>query len=92
MTKNVLFIIGGGPRIGHSVARKFLQQGDKVAIGRRNIQETTSAEGLGEALGVCLDVKKPESVQAAFDEVESKLGTPNIVVYNGKLNYIIYIG
>ncbi|OCL07915.1 hypothetical protein AOQ84DRAFT_389200 [Glonium stellatum] len=67
-------ILGGGPRIGHSVARKFLQEGYKVAIGRRNLQETTDSTGL--------DVTKPVSVEAAFREVESKLGIPNVVVYN----------
>lgn len=71
-------ILGGGPRIGHSVARKFLQEGYKVAIGRRNLQETTDSTGL--------DVTKPVSVEAAFREVESKLGIPNVVVYNGKLH------
>lgn len=89
MPGNVIFIIGGGPRIGHSVARKFLQQGYKVAIGRRNIQETTNSKGLEEAFGVYLDVTKPGTVQAAFDEVESKLETPNVVVYNGKLQHPI---
>ena len=80
----VLFIIGGGPRIGHSVAKRFLQQGYKVAVGRRNTQDTASSPELAGALPVSLDVTKPRSIEAAFDEVESKLGIPNVVVYNGR--------
>lgn len=84
MARNVLFIIGGGPRVGHSVAKKFLKEGYQVAIGRRNIQETAKAKGLEGVVPVYTDISKPESVEAAFREVESKLGTPNVVVYNGK--------
>ena len=80
----VLFIVGGGPRIGHSVAKRFLQQGYKVAVGRRNTQDTASSPELAGALPVSLDVTKPRSIEAAFDEVESKLGIPNVVVYNGR--------
>ncbi|KAH7016017.1 uncharacterized protein B0I36DRAFT_254748 [Microdochium trichocladiopsis] len=82
MPPKVLFILGGGPRIGHSVARKFLQEGYKVAIGRRNLQEAAESTGLDGVVPVYLDVTKPESVEAAFREVESKLGVPNVVVYN----------
>ncbi|KAL2130341.1 hypothetical protein VTI74DRAFT_6592 [Chaetomium olivicolor] len=78
LQQKVLFILGGGPRIGHAVAQKFLTQGYKVAIGRRNTDKT-NLEG---ALPVYVDVTKPETIEAAFREVESKLGVPNVVVYN----------
>lgn len=84
MTGKVLFIIGGGPRIGHSVAKKFIKGGYQVAIGRRNVKETAGAEWLEGVVPVYTDVSKPESVEAAFREVQAKLGTPNVVVYNGK--------
>ncbi|SPO07020.1 uncharacterized protein DNG_09714 [Cephalotrichum gorgonifer] len=82
MSSKVLFIIGGGPRIGHSVSKKFLREGYQVAIGRRNTEKTAGAEGLDGVVPVYTDVTKPESIAAAFEEVEAKLGTPNIVVYN----------
>lgn len=73
----VVFILGSGPRIGTAVAKRFLQEGYKVAIGKR----TTDAvlEGV---LTVKLDVASNESVAQAFREVEEKLGFPNVVVYN----------
>ncbi|KAK4244964.1 epimerase/ hydratase [Corynascus novoguineensis] len=74
----VVFILGGGPRIGHAVARKFSTQGYKVAIGRRN----TDKSELDGVLPVFVDLIKPETIEEAFREVESKLGVPNVVVYN----------
>ncbi|KAL2256523.1 hypothetical protein VTK26DRAFT_1533 [Humicola hyalothermophila] len=76
--QKVLFILGGGPRIGHGVAKKFLSQGYKVAIGRRH----TDKVDLDGVLPVHVDVTKDETIEAAFKEVESKLGIPTIVVYN----------
>jgi NAD(P)-dependent dehydrogenase (short-subunit alcohol dehydrogenase family) len=52
LQQKVLFIVGGGPRIGHAVAKKFLEQGYKVAIGRRQT-EKVELEG---ALPVYVDV------------------------------------
>lgn len=80
LQQNVLFIIGGGPRIGHAVATKFLAQGYKVAVGRRQ----TDKVDIDGALPVYVDVTDPESIGKAFREVESKLGVPTAVVYNGK--------
>ncbi|KAK4236967.1 epimerase/ hydratase [Achaetomium macrosporum] len=78
LEQKVLFILGGGPRIGHSVAKKFLSQGYKVAIGRRNIEKMD----LDGVLPVYVDVTKPETIEEAFRKVESRLGVPNAVVYN----------
>lgn len=81
-SERIVFIIGGGPRIGHSVARAFLKEGYKVAVGRRNVQDTANSPELTGAFPVSLDVTKPSSIEGAFREVEAKLGIPNVVVYN----------
>ncbi|POR33541.1 Epimerase/hydratase [Tolypocladium paradoxum] len=86
-TSHIAFIIGGGPRIGHAVAKKFLGEGYKVAIGRRNVKESAEAADLQGATTVAVDVSKPESVEQAFGEVEAKLGIPNVVVYNGEPSF-----
>lgn len=78
---NVAFILGSGPRIGASVAKKFLREGYKVAIGKRNTN-TPLESGLEGALPVELEVTSNESIAKAFAEVESKLGFPNVVIYN----------
>ncbi|KAG9781161.1 hypothetical protein KCU88_g3541, partial [Aureobasidium melanogenum] len=84
----VLFILGGGPRIGHSVAKRFLQGGYKVAIGRRHPPFDKDHPDVGlepeikKVLFVTVDVASRESIQSAFYQVEAKLGVPNVVVYN----------
>lgn len=84
MSDNIAFILGGGPRIGHSVAKAFLNEGYKVALGRR---DTKASEDLAELDGLILvsvDVAKPDTVRDAFEEVTSKFGAPpNVVIYNG---------
>jgi NAD(P)-dependent dehydrogenase (short-subunit alcohol dehydrogenase family) len=81
-SKGVLFILGGGPRIGHSVAAKFLKEGYQVAIGRRTISPLTETN-LSGAISIKVDVTKTESVAEAFHKVKAELGIPNVVVYNG---------
>lgn len=80
----VLLILGGGPRIGHAVAKRFLEDGYRVAIGRRHPGDAKDPEQLKEILHVTVDVARRESVESAFNEVKAKLGVPNVVVYNGK--------
>lgn len=80
----VLFILGGGSRIGHSVATRFLREGYKVAIGRRTIGEVIDQPGLEGVVFVVVDLTDRTSVETAFQEVESKIGIPNVVVYNGR--------
>lgn len=77
----VAFILGSGPRIGTAVAKTFLKQGYKVAIGKRNINAPLET-GLEGVFVVSLDVTKIESVAKAFEEVETKFGFPNVVIYN----------
>lgn len=78
--RRVIFILGGGPRVGHGVTRSFLQEGYKVALGRRSTPSDTANTGIA---AIQVDVSSSESVAKAFQEVESSLGIPNIVVYNG---------
>jgi NAD(P)-dependent dehydrogenase (short-subunit alcohol dehydrogenase family) len=74
------FILGGGPRVGTSVANALVKKGYKVAIGRRTIDSASSAEGI---TSVKLDLGSTASITAAFKEVTSSLGTPHVVIYNG---------
>ncbi|KAJ5618867.1 epimerase/hydratase [Penicillium lagena] len=81
MTQPIAFILGGGLRIGHAVAAKFVSQGYSVALGRRSIQASVGIKGV---TPVAVDVASMQSVEAAFAEVEIKLGFPTVVVYNGE--------
>jgi NAD(P)-dependent dehydrogenase (short-subunit alcohol dehydrogenase family) len=79
----VVFILGAGPRIGISVAKRFLKDGYKVAIGKRNPRTLQDPE-LKDMYSVAVDVSQPSSVASAFKEVTENLGIPQLVVYNGE--------
>jgi NAD(P)-dependent dehydrogenase (short-subunit alcohol dehydrogenase family) len=73
------FILGGGPRVGNTLANALAKRGYKVAVARRNPDGTNLANGIKT---IKLDLSDTSSIAEAFDEVKSSLGTPNVVVYN----------
>ena len=76
----VALILGGGTRVGYSVANGLAASGYKVAIGRR----TPTSEGLSAGIKtLTLDVSSTSSITSAFEETKSAFGAvPNVVVYN----------
>ena len=72
----VVLITGGSRGIGLACARRFAALGDKVAI----TYNTTAPSD--EFLAVKCDVTKAEDIDAAFKEVEEKLGPVEILVSN----------
>ncbi|KAF2166432.1 hypothetical protein M409DRAFT_23074 [Zasmidium cellare ATCC 36951] len=75
-------ILGAGPRVGSSVAKKFASEGYAVVIASRSVQDgSTSPEGY---LQVKVDLDQPRSVRHAFESVmEHFQAPPNVVVFNG---------
>lgn len=82
MSTPVLLILGAGPGIGLSVAKSFAAKGYKIALAARSLKEGSSDEDCYFRLRI--DLSKPEEVQKVFSKVMEKLGTPTVVVYNGK--------
>src|SRR5690606_12728466 len=76
MTSRAVLITGGNRGIGYAIASEFLAQGHRVAVTAR------SGEGPEGALTVRADVTDAASVDAAFTEVEEKLGPVEVVVAN----------
>ena len=76
MTERVVLVTGGNRGIGRSIAEEFLKQGHKVAVTVR------SGEGPVGALSVKADVTDAASLDAAFAEIEEKLGPVEILVAN----------
>jgi 3-oxoacyl-[acyl-carrier protein] reductase len=69
-------VTGGNRGIGKAIAEAFVAAGDKVAITYR------SGEPPEGVLGVRCDVTDPESVDAAFAEVEAAHGPVEVLVAN----------
>lgn len=72
----VVLVTGGNRGIGRTIAEEFLANGDKVAVTSRN------GDAPDGALAVAADVTDSASLDAAFSEVEEKLGPVEVVVAN----------
>src|SRR5438876_6041001 len=78
----IALIVGAGSGLSASLARLFSREGMRVAIAARNaaklaaLSEETGAQSFG------CDAVGPDQVARLFDDVESRLGMPDVVVYN----------
>ncbi|QEV99939.1 beta-ketoacyl-ACP reductase [Microbacterium caowuchunii] len=75
-TERVVLVTGGNRGIGRAIAERFVADGYRVAVTAR------SGEGPEGALTVRADVTDAASLDAAYTEVEEKLGPVQIVVAN----------
>ena len=83
-------VIGAGPGIGTSLARRFAREGLAVGVLARSPATVGAAlaalAGLGtETAGVSADVTDEPALRAALDEVVDRLGVPEVLVYNAAL-------
>ena len=75
-------IVGVGPGISASLARRLAGFGVKIALAARNIQKLHALiQGTG-AEGFAADAGNPESVANLFAQVKKRIGEPEIVIYN----------
>ena len=74
--ERTVLVTGGNRGIGYAIAEEFVALGHRVAVTAR------SGEGPAGTLTVRADVTDGESLDAAFAEVEAKLGPIEVVVAN----------
>lgn len=72
----VVLVTGGNRGIGRAIAERFVRDGYRVAVTAR------SGEGPEGTLTVRADVTDSAALDAAFTEVEAKLGPVEVVVAN----------
>jgi 3-oxoacyl-[acyl-carrier protein] reductase len=77
----VVLITGGNRGIGLAIAKAFVELGDRVAITARSGELPEDLAGTS-AVAIAADVNDRESVDAAFDHVESMWGPVEIAVAN----------
>lgn len=80
-------VIGVGPGIGTSVARRLAREGLPVTVVARSRATVDGAlatlAGAGvETLGVIADVTDEPALRAALDEAVARFGVPEVLVYN----------
>src|SRR5262245_29573268 len=83
----VAVVVGVGAGLGAALARRF-GQGYRVALLARSTEvpnavakEIESAGGVG--MPIQSDATIPEQVSAAYEQICTRLGTPEVLVYNG---------
>jgi len=83
----VALVVGAGPGIGSSVAKKFAREGFKVCVARRNPEQLKSlskeikAEG-GQCIAYGCDMRKEEDVRNLVESVENTVGPISCGVHN----------
>lgn len=88
----VVIVTGGGTGLGKAIAMEFARLGAAVGILSRKQDHRRSGVAAVEALGAravdaeC-DIRRPESVAAAFDTLEAELGLPATLVNNAAGNF-----
>jgi NAD(P)-dependent dehydrogenase (short-subunit alcohol dehydrogenase family) len=75
-------IVGAGSGISASVARGLAADGLKVGLAARNIDKLAPlAAGIG-AERFAVDASDPAAVARLFEDVDTRLGMPDVVLYN----------
>jgi NAD(P)-dependent dehydrogenase (short-subunit alcohol dehydrogenase family) len=83
----VAIVVGVGPGLGAALVRRFAQGGHAVAMVARSreFMEGLAAEvkaAGGRTLAVTADVGDAPGIARAFETVRSKLGAPEVLLYN----------
>ncbi len=75
-------IIGTGPGLSASLARRCSAEGMRVAVAARDTAKLADVCAASDARAYRCDATARGEVEALFDSVEADLGTPHFVVYN----------
>ena len=83
MTGPVCLISGVGPGTGSALARRFGENGYRVALLARSEERLAALEKeLPNAKGYRCDVSDPAQIDASASAVERDLGNPTVVIHN----------
>src|SRR5712692_11008507 len=87
----VALVTGGGTGLGKAMALELARLGASVAVlGRRREPLDETVAEIGErGLAVRCDVREPEALTSAFDEVERTLGPLTTLVNNAAGNFVV---
>ncbi len=85
--KRVL-VTGGASGIGYATAQRFINEGSRVVVLDNNPSALVQAGSeLALAGTVCADVSEPESVEAAFGQMDKITGGIDVLVSNAGISF-----
>jgi NAD(P)-dependent dehydrogenase (short-subunit alcohol dehydrogenase family) len=85
----VAFVTGAAGGLGRAIASAFAAEGVAVALADlpgRSAELDAMARELGNAIGVQVDVRQPDTLQAAIEATVQQLGSLDVMVCNAGLN------
>src|SRR5437764_13287943 len=88
----VVVVTGGGTGLGKGIALEFARLGAAVAVASRKPEHLEAGlaalqELGGKATAVACDIRDPERIAAAFDQIEAELGPVDVLVNNSAANF-----
>ncbi len=88
----VVAVTGGGTGLGKGIALEFARLGASIAILSRKPEHLSAGVEAMEAVGakaiaVACDVRDPEAIARAFDEIEARLGPVDVLINNAAGNF-----
>src|SRR3990170_5773238 len=75
-------IVGSGSGLSASLARLFAREGFKIALAARNTEKLAPLCSSTGATAFSCDASDPDQVVQLFQDVEHRIGDPDVVVYN----------
>jgi 3-hydroxybutyrate dehydrogenase len=94
LESKIAIVTGAARGIGEGIARRFVEEGAKVAIadlGQEAAAETAeklSRHGPGTAMGVAMDVTDEEAVAAGIEQVVDAWGGVDVLVSNAGIQIV----
>ena len=88
----VVVVTGGGTGLGKAIGAEFARLGATVVVASRDPEHrekgvaAMNAAG-GKGFGIAVDVRSPEAIAAAFDEIEKECGPIDVLVNNAAGNF-----
>lgn len=88
----VVVVTGGGTGLGRAIAVEFARLGATVAVASRSDDHVAAGVAAVEAVGgrgiaAPTDIRDPDAVAAAFDQIEREAGVPDVLVNNAAGNF-----
>ena len=75
-------IVGAGSGISASVARGLASAGLRLGLAARNVEKLAPLAAETRAQTFAVDASDPTAVARLFDAADTRLGEPDVVLYN----------